>query len=183
MACSLIQFTELLILNTLILFIYRQYGKFEHILQEPARVMFDGSVAWASHLKISSHCPMDISDFPFDAHVCKILLAAGSYASQQIHLQFLNSGRHQHDDGPGRTTTVGSLWDLVSKSIAGEVGRTLHPNVFEYISISVGLQRKSHFYHCVVIGPAVLLGLLVPVVFLLPAETAGKTGLGLFQCL
>ncbi|XP_041360328.1 acetylcholine receptor subunit beta-like [Gigantopelta aegis] len=158
--------------------LHTQYGNFEHILKEPARVMYDGSVAWASHLKISSHCPVDISDFPFDAHVCKVLLAAGSYTSQQIHLQFLNSGRHQDDDGSGRTTTVCSVWDLVSKNIDGHVGRILHPEIFEYIAISVGLQRKSNFYHCVVTGPAVLVGLLVPVVFLLPAETTGKTSLG-----
>ena len=46
------------------------------------------------------------------------------------------------------------------------------------VQLVVRLGRKSQLYQCLVVGPVVLLALLVPCVFLLPADSTAKITLG-----
>ena len=46
------------------------------------------------------------------------------------------------------------------------------------VQLVVRLGRKSQLYQCLVVGPVVLLALLVPCIFLLPADSTAKITLG-----
>ena len=49
---------------------------------------------------------------------------------------------------------------------------------FTLLSVTCTLARKPQFYRYLTVGPAAVLGLLVPVLFLLPASTKEKTTYG-----
>ena len=49
---------------------------------------------------------------------------------------------------------------------------------FTLLSVTCSLARKPQFYRYITVGPAAVLGLLVPVLFLLPASTKEKTTYG-----
>ena len=49
---------------------------------------------------------------------------------------------------------------------------------FTLLSVTCTLARKPQFYRYLTVGPAAVLGLLVPVLFLLPARTREKTTYG-----
>lgn len=49
---------------------------------------------------------------------------------------------------------------------------------FTLITISVQLRRRPQFYHYLTVGPAAVLGFLVPVIYLVPSRSQDKTTFG-----
>lgn len=52
---------------------------------------------------------------------------------------------------------------------------------FTLITVSVRLRRKPQFYHHLTVGPAAVLGFLVPIIYLVPARSQDKTVFGEFM--
>ncbi len=152
------------------------YGSFDHYTNELATVTSDGEVSLKWHYRARSRCPVDLTNFPFDTHNCHVTLVDTSYSAHQIRLQFINEG--QSMEQLEVATGASSQWEVTTSSLKKTIGRMLHPEVMDYVSVSVHLHRKSHFYHYVVVAPAVITALLVPVIFLLPVDSSGKTTLG-----
>ncbi|KAK6189045.1 hypothetical protein SNE40_005094 [Patella caerulea] len=158
--------------------IHTQYGSYKHFDNELVTLHHDGTVTWSTHANIRSYCPLNIAAFPFDAHVCHLELASNIYSLQQVHLKFQNPT----GEVTFQTDTVqinrNSQWLVSSKTFQGEILTVMHPESFEVVAVSVELARRSTFYQCVILGPAVVMSLLVPVVFLLPSDSSGKITLG-----
>ncbi|XP_046366430.2 neuronal acetylcholine receptor subunit beta-4-like [Haliotis rufescens] len=158
--------------------LHTMYGSFEHLSHDLASIASTGDVALYSHYRVRSRCPINISKFPYDSHVCHITLLDTSYSSQLIRLHFLHPGHDVTDDQAHLEANVGSQWTAKASTVKRTIGQLYDPELVDYISVSIRLARKSQFYHCVVVGPAVLIALLVPVIFLLHVDSTGKTTLG-----
>ncbi|ESO92535.1 hypothetical protein LOTGIDRAFT_162441 [Lottia gigantea] len=157
--------------------VHSQYGSFQHFGNEYVTIHYDGSVYWSSHAKIRSYCPLNMANFPFDSHVCHLELAANVYNQQQIQLKFFKR------DGEivineGALLSKNSQWSVSKKDLDSQIVTVMHPEPLEVIAVTVELSRKSSFYKCIILGPAVILALLVPVVFLLPTDSTAKITLG-----
>ncbi|XP_067679501.1 neuronal acetylcholine receptor subunit alpha-3-like [Haliotis asinina] len=162
--------------------LHTMYGSFEHISHDLASVAYTGDVSLYSHYRVRSRCPINISNFPYDSHLCHITLLDTSYSSQFIRLHFLHPGHGVTDDVMNDQTdfeaNIGSQWTAKASAVRKTIGQLYDPELVDYISVSVRLVRKSQFYHCVVVGPAVLISLLVPVIFLMHVDSTAKTTLG-----
>ncbi|XP_046585319.1 acetylcholine receptor subunit beta-type unc-29-like [Haliotis rubra] len=152
---------------------------FEHLSHDLASIAATGDVSLYSHYRVRSRCPINISNFPYDSHLCHITLLDTSYSSQLIRLHFLHPGHDDvNHDQADLEANIGSQWTAKASTVKKTIGQLFDPELVDYISVSVRLVRKSQFYHCVVVGPAVLISLLVPVIFLMHVDSTAKTTLG-----
>ncbi|PVD23611.1 hypothetical protein C0Q70_16884 [Pomacea canaliculata] len=138
-----------------------------------ATVENDGKVTWTCDVMMNVRCRMDLSDFPYDTQTCT--LAFGSSIS-------LDESVHFHISKSLPDSLIGSAQDhnmehsrLASVYAARQVS-LLDPA--HDVEIVISLVRRSQLYQYLVVGPVVLLAMLVPCVFLLPADSSAKITLG-----
>ena len=54
----------------------------------PARIMYNGVVAWYPPMETSTFCEMKIKLYPFDTQTCSVQITAWAYASIEMNLEF-----------------------------------------------------------------------------------------------
>jgi nicotinic acetylcholine receptor len=70
-------------------------------------------------------------------------------------------------------------WDVIETT--GSKSITFYPCCVEFypdITYNITISRKSSYYSHIYIGPAVVMTLLIPFIFLLPPESREKVTLG-----
>ncbi|XP_070194044.1 neuronal acetylcholine receptor subunit alpha-10-like [Littorina saxatilis] len=148
-------------------------GTYKLLNGKHARLQDDGVVTWLCDVMLRSLCPVDLSKFPFDAQTCVLTLESGTALDESIHVHISQSPPQ---------SLMGSTKGHVDTSMAGEwmlLGDELSVSPSKHsVELQVRLGRKSQLYQCLVVGPVVLLALLVPCVFLLPADSTAKITLG-----
>ncbi|KAK7502267.1 hypothetical protein BaRGS_00006631 [Batillaria attramentaria] len=182
-------------------------GTFEVLDGKHAMVRHDGSVTWLCDVMVRALCAVDLSDFPFDAQTCSMELGSGTHIDDAIHVHISQAppGSAVHSSEGHVDTSLAGEWvllqnetrpddlALVSKTVKAD-SLSLYPYMkasclcleqmsetadhHHGLAVTVRLGRRSQLYQCLMVGPVVLLALLVPCVFLLPADSTAKITLG-----
>ena len=130
------------------------------------RVYNDGTVIWQPSQVFESRCSIDITYFPFDRQSCSLKFEVWSFDASEVKIQILEGVEF------GDTFQEHSLWKVLSKTFEID-----NENFYESrITFTFVLQRKPMYYVTSILLPVVLLGALIIVVFLIPAESGEKIG-------
>ncbi|KAK0051843.1 acetylcholine receptor subunit alpha, partial [Biomphalaria pfeifferi] len=131
-------------------------------LAEVLTLHSDGNLTSSSHYYLSFRCHVDFTKYPFDLQICGFGLYPTNWrpTHMRIKVGFLeNDGIFDLTDN----------WQLVNHS---SVYKNVKYGDFPRVDLTV--KRRSVYYVIVLIFPMVLTSLLVPLVFLIPAETGEK---------
>ncbi|XP_069136713.1 acetylcholine receptor subunit beta-like [Argopecten irradians] len=120
-----------------------------------------GNVVWNPMEVFETKCDIDITKFPFDKQLCRVVFKMWAYKPQDVSLALT--------DRPLLTDIYeeNGVWDLSNATI------TLFQ---DNIIISLRLERKPQYYVLTVICPIVLLSLLDIFTFVIPADSGEKIG-------
>ncbi|KAK6995231.1 acetylcholine receptor subunit alpha [Biomphalaria glabrata] len=124
---------------------------------------FDGLLHLISHHYLSFRCHVDFTKYPFDTQTCGF----GLYPMNLPHPPMGIKGDIFESNGIFDLT---GEWQMVNHSFS------MHKNVKygDFPRVDLTVKRRSVYYVIVLIFPMVLTSLLVPLVFLIPAETGEK---------
>jgi len=161
------------------------------LYEETVTVTQDGSVVWVPMLTLYSTCPMDLTDFPYDVQTCRIVFGSWMHTSWEMNVTFISKDQAEMDvvlseEDSSYHVHQHPQWDLVGNAAKARLSHKYYaccPQPFTLITIQVALRRRSQFYRYLTVGPAAVLGVLVPVVFLVPARSQDKTTFGLLLLL
>ncbi|XP_046344475.2 neuronal acetylcholine receptor subunit alpha-2-like [Haliotis rufescens] len=158
------------------------YGR-QSRYDEIAHVLSDGSVFWVPLWTIASKCPMDMSSFPFDTQQCPMILGSWVHSRAEMMLSFMESPSLDKDlalSGSDFSSPSHPTWELI-RAVASikSVNYTCCEDFFETLTVKVHISRRSTFYRFLAVGPAAVFGLLVPLLFLIPSSSDGKTTYGM----
>ncbi|KAI4580987.1 hypothetical protein MJG53_010529 [Ovis ammon polii x Ovis aries] len=133
----------------------------------------DGAVRWDAPAITRSSCRVDVSAFPFDAQRCGLTFGSWTH------------GGHQLDVRP--RGAAASLADFVENVEWRVLGMPARRRVLTYgccsepypdVTFTLLLRRRAAAYVCNLLLPCVLISLLAPLAFHLPADSGEKVSLG-----
>ncbi|KAL4219422.1 hypothetical protein ACF0H5_022002 [Mactra antiquata] len=132
-------------------------------------IMFQstGTVHWYPSHMIKNTCSFNMKYWPFDKQHCIIEITERSYGSGKIFFRTFNDEHHA-------LITSGvalSEWELENTFI--EINNL---KTFPFIRFHFKLRRIPTFYVLTTILPLVMIGFLIPFVFLLPSEAGERVG-------
>ncbi|KAM5318260.1 neuronal acetylcholine receptor subunit alpha-10 [Glossophaga mutica] len=133
----------------------------------------DGAVRWDAPAITRSSCRVDVSAFPFDSQRCGLTFGSWTH------------GGHQLDVRPRGDRA--SLADFVENVEWRVLGMPARRRVLTYgccsepypdVTFTLLLRRRAAAYVCNLLLPCVLISLLAPLAFHLPADSGEKVSLG-----
>jgi hypothetical protein len=126
----------------------------------------NGELVWAPSLVLESKCDIDVSYFPFDTQICKIIFGTWSYIRNEIFLYVPIETKVEFFE-----FVENSIWVVTSSDA------TFDPtSIKSDITFIIHLKRKPLHYIVNMIIPIVCLGVLNSFVFIIPADAGEKTG-------
>jgi nicotinic acetylcholine receptor len=139
----------------------------------------NGQVLWAPPVNIETHCELDLSEFPFDEHICKVVFGSWTYNGNMVNI---TSGHLYKDADRLLTATANENleWQLLNVTV--ERNEKHYPCCVESypdLTFKFTLKRRSSFATHLFIGPSVMLCIVTPVVFLLPPGSGEKMIFGI----
>ena len=89
----------------------RTRGSYQLMNGKHALLSHDGVVTWLCDVTLRSLCPVDLSDFPFDAQTCVLKLESSTALDESIHVHISQSPSD---------SIMASAKDHVDTSLVGE---------------------------------------------------------------
>ncbi|XP_041357597.1 neuronal acetylcholine receptor subunit alpha-10-like [Gigantopelta aegis] len=158
-----------------------------HLYEDTVSVMHDGTVFWVPMMTISVKCPMDMTRFPYDVQTCRIVLGSWSHSTAEMAIHFIKGDKETKVDVLMEETsfplTEHPQWLLVDDRARAQINYMHYEccsDAFTILTVTCVLKRRPSFYRYLAVGPSALLGLLVPILFLLPSRSHEKATYGLF---
>lgn len=124
-----------------------------------------GQVTWKPYHVFDSACTIDVTYFPFDKTTCELKYVIWTNPK---NLLLAKKGTKGLDLGVYGTN---SEWDILSTSAADITTDTGSGVIF-----TIEMKRKPLFYLLNILVPVIMLAVLNPFVFALPAASGEKTG-------
>ncbi|KAK6962928.1 neuronal acetylcholine receptor subunit beta-3 [Biomphalaria glabrata] len=164
----------------------------QSLYEETVTVTSDGSIVWVPMLTLHSTCPMDLRDFPYDVQTCSLVFGSWMHTSWEMNVTFISKKTEMdvvlNEEDSSYLVHPHPQWELVNNKAHAKLSSKKYeccPQPFTLITVSVQLKRRPQFYRYLTVGPAAILGLLVPVIYLVPAPRHDKMlfGLLLLLCL
>jgi hypothetical protein len=135
-----------------------------------------GYVLWVPMAQIKSSCTFNIRHFPFDKHDCEVKYGSWVYDESRINLTFYEDSPNI-DDSQKREHNE---WIWETKPGAR------HSKKYEccterYVDLTFkfGLERKSEYYMCTIVAPAIFIAFLIPFLFVLNHSNKFPLGAGM----
>ncbi|XP_076109096.1 neuronal acetylcholine receptor subunit alpha-3-like [Mytilus galloprovincialis] len=125
------------------------------------RVHYTGQIDWFPSDAFDISCQADVTDYPFDTQTCTIAFVLSAYDEKEVILwptAFITEWFVPH-----------KTWDLIETNLT----RIASPQVANF---HIKLKRKPMFFVFNLILPIVLMCILNPFVFLLPADSGERVG-------
>ncbi|CAC5413493.1 CHRNA7 [Mytilus coruscus] len=125
------------------------------------RVHSTGQIDWFPSDSFDISCQADVTDYPFDTQTCTLAFVLSTYDEKEVILwptAFITEWFVPH-----------KTWDLVETNMT----RVPSPQVANF---HMKLKRKPMFFVFNLILPIVLMCILNPFVFLLPADSGERVG-------
>ena len=137
------------------------------------RITYDGYVTWVPGMKWRTSCPVPLTYFPFDDHVCDVTFINWMHTS--VLLQFtVDRGAAAVNDDP---YVPNGEWTLESKSAAASDLTFDNVTFYPTVTLSVHLRRLPLYYVVNIVLPVVIISLLSVLVYWLPSESGEKMSL------
>ena len=149
-----------------------------------ADVMVDyrGMVFWAPHRVYTCACLLDVTNYPFDTHVCDLWFQAMSRYSMQMDIQpypvspwdlntYLTSYKQSQEWGISDNSTT-------RYSASRKAGVLLKFSKRVSLRFSLTITRKSGYTGLLLMVPCVFLGCTTLVIFWLPPDRPDRITLG-----
>lgn len=143
-----------------------------------AMVYSTGKVTTYGHVAVTTYCNLDLTYYPFDSHICKIVIGSWTFHGDQIGLKFpygpeVSSNMDDSVQHPNWESTVGKVTaNITIKKYP------CCPETYPTLVITVPVQRKPNLNRYLIIAPSVVFACLVPVLFLLPSSSKMKCNFG-----
>jgi hypothetical protein len=125
----------------------------------------DGTVSWYPYAVFESKCDIDVTFYPFDKQTCNIVFKTWSYTRWEINLTVSEEMVGFFEYVPN------SVWEVTSTDATYDVDNTETD-----ITFIINLRRKPFYYIINLFLPITFLGILSPVVFIIPADAGEKMG-------
>ena len=122
----------------------------------PVNIYNDGSIIYT----LKAKCDTYISKFPFDTQMCSLQFV--SWTSDNTLFKFSSSRSEVYR----KHFKISSVWELTNNSVEA----IYHGGHTEYC-VTLTLKWRSTYFAWMVVVPAMLLCLLIPMVFFLPTES------------
>ena len=145
-------------------------------------VKYTGKVTWAVQRKFSSACLIDVTEYPYDRHICDMWFQSISSPSWSLNLTasekspldldtYLSSYRFSQE------------WDIVSNTSERldkprDVGQILMYSRRLALRFTLTVQRRPGFKAMLLMIPCTLLSFLFPIMFCFPVERPDRHTLG-----
>ncbi|XP_067668550.1 neuronal acetylcholine receptor subunit beta-3-like [Haliotis asinina] len=145
----------------------------------------DGTVRWGPLMVVSSKCPLDVTNFPFDTQSCTIVFGSWLHSREQMDMKFFTPGAKEMDvnyseNFGGMPIAEHPYWTIKDNRVKAKLSEVKYGTYeFSILSVTVEAERRPSFFKNLAIGPGALLGFLVPVLFLLPARSREKNTFGM----
>ncbi|XP_038620942.1 neuronal acetylcholine receptor subunit alpha-10 [Tachyglossus aculeatus] len=134
----------------------------------------DGQVRWDAPAITRSSCRVDVALFPFNRQCCRLTFGSWTHGGHQVDMRARGA--------------LARLDDFVEKVEWCVLSMAAHRSVVTYfccsepypdVTYTLRLQRRAAFYVSNLLLPCVLISLLAPLAFLLPAASGEKVSLGI----
>lgn len=124
-----------------------------------------GKVQWYPYMVLESKCEIDVTYFPFDRQMCNIIFKTWSYSRLEVNLTVDENEIGFFD------FVSNSVWEVTSMDAWDDV-----TNMETDVAFSIYLRRKPYYFIMSLVIPVIFLGILNPVVFIIPADAGEKMG-------
>ncbi|XP_021369219.1 neuronal acetylcholine receptor subunit alpha-3-like [Mizuhopecten yessoensis] len=124
-----------------------------------------GNISWVVGKLLTSSCSMDMTSFPVDTQTCSVVIMPWGYTETEVVVYPLVNTINMGFSNPN------GEWN-VDKTLVAEYD-AYKPNA-SALSAELTLSRKSAYFVISLVLPMNLIGLLTPVVFLLPASSGER---------
>ncbi|XP_059160694.1 neuronal acetylcholine receptor subunit alpha-7-like [Physella acuta] len=162
----------------------------QSLYEETVTVTADGGIVFVPMLTLYSTCPMDLQDFPYDVQTCSMVFGSWMHTSWEMNVTFLSKKTEMdvmlNEEDSSYLVHQHPQWELVDNKAHAKLSFKKYeccPQPFTLITITVQLRRRPQFYRYLTIGPAAVMGLLVPVIYLVPNPRHDKSIFGLLLLL
>ena len=135
--------------------------------KEPISINHNGDCSMVLSRKLNLNCKLDITSFPRDHHLCRIVVIIKNVKSDKLSVGFMKN-------------TYGSLaesnaWHIEApeKSISTEVSE------YDFISLVLKIKRKSGYLVKKIVYPLILISFMTVCVYILPPESGERNALSM----
>ncbi|GFN89251.1 hypothetical protein PoB_001575700 [Plakobranchus ocellatus] len=156
------------------------------LYESTVTVTSDGTVVLVPMLTLYSTCPMDLRDFPYDEQSCSMVFGSWMYTSWEMNVTFIANQTEMdvvlNEEDSSYLAHQHPQWELVDNRARARLSLKKYEccqQPFTLITITTKLRRRPQFYRYLTVVPAAVLGLLVPVIYLVPANSQDKSTFGL----
>ncbi|XP_071084850.1 neuronal acetylcholine receptor subunit alpha-10-like [Haliotis cracherodii] len=157
------------------------------LYEETLDVSNDGTMKWAPLILVSSPCPLDVTNFPFDTQSCTIVFGSWMHTRQHMDMRFFKDGAKEmdidaSDSSMGLPIVEHPYWNIKDDKVKAKLSYVKYATYeFTILTMTVEAKRKASFFKYLAIGPGALIGFLVPMMFLLPARSKEKNTFGMLM--
>lgn len=160
------------------------------LYESTVTVTYDGTVVLVPMLTLYSTCPMDLRDFPYDEQSCSMVFGSWMYTSWEMNVTFIANQTEMdvvlNEEDSSYLAHQHPQWELVDNRARARLSLKKYEccqQPFTLITITTKLRRRPQFYRYITVVPAAILGLLVPVIYLVPSNNHDKTVFGMLLLL
>ncbi|KAK3796056.1 hypothetical protein RRG08_013361 [Elysia crispata] len=160
------------------------------LYESTVTVTYDGTVVLVPMLTLYSTCPMDLRNFPYDEQSCSMVFGSWMYTSWEMNVTFIANQTEMdvvlNEEDSSYLAHQHPQWELVDNRARARLSLKKYEccqQPFTLITITTKLRRRAQFYRYLTVVPAAVLGLLVPVIYLVPSNSHDKTTFGLLLLL
>ena len=141
----------------------------------PATVQYNGSVKWDFPIIMQSHCPLNLTYFPWDEQNCEFIFNSWAYDTHALDLYNLTAS-----GGLGNAAPDGE-WKMKNFTVKRVVKN--FPDPFAYVTYTLKLERKPLYYIVNLVLPCLFITFCGTLVFLLPPDSGEKVSMSVTMLL
>ncbi|OWF44951.1 neuronal acetylcholine receptor subunit beta-2-like isoform X2 [Mizuhopecten yessoensis] len=136
-------------------------------------VEYTGTVIWAPGGVLMSSCKANMRDFPRDYQTCMLILNNMVYDKEEMRLV------------PGQSFvdmefyTKNGEWEVIWTKVSNKVDRFEKLTSISFVSITIGIIRKSEYFVITMLIPVAVLCVLDAFVFMIPVGASDRVGFSL----
>lgn len=123
------------------------------------RIFSNGRIIWTPYEVFETRCVIDVTNFPFDTQICKLVF--GVWATQQQDIFF-------------DITTDEVLLDYFEKNGIWELIRTRIERTTATITVSLHMERRPQYFWLTILCPIFFLSVLSVFTFVIPVDSGEK---------
>ncbi|BFZ10098.1 hypothetical protein BsWGS_13138 [Bradybaena similaris] len=148
-----------------------------HLMDTMAAVYASGHVSWIPTLHLRSPCAVKLRSFPFDQQKCTVRFASYVYHGDLINITYFGGSPDTAFDVSDYMSNTN--WALVDHKVTiNVIKHTCCPEPYPHMQLDLVLKRNPDYYVHLFVLPALLLGFLVPVTYLMPPESQERVTIG-----